>query len=57
MFKIFIAKGSPKQLKEDEVKKVFWKKPDSVLEDMQMNPEKYTEGFKSTIKVFFEHFK
>jgi len=52
MFRIFVCDASPVKLKEDEVKSVFWQKPSEVLQDMGKNPEKYTGGFKESIKVF-----
>ncbi len=52
MFRIFICNAVPLKLKEDEVKNVFWRNLNEVLQDMDKNPEKYTGGFKETIKVF-----
>ncbi len=52
MFRVYVCKANPVRLKEDEVKSVYWAKPENVLKDMQANPKKYTEGFKSTIKLF-----
>ena len=52
IFKIFVCKSNPEKLKEDEVKSVFWKDPNKVLQDMNKNPEIYTGGFKESIKVF-----
>jgi len=52
MFRIFVCYASPVKLKEDEVKSVFWKNPNEVLQDMDKNPGKYTGGFKESIKVF-----
>ena len=57
MFKIFICKSAPKKLKEDEVKNVFWANPNEVYKDMSIHPEKYTGGFKSTLRVFLEYYK
>ena len=52
MFRVYVCKAVPVKLKEDEVKSVFWANPKDVYGDMQTNPEKYTGGFKSTIKLF-----
>lgn len=52
MFRVYVCKTAPVKLKEDEVKSVFWAEPKQVLEDMRINPKKYTEGFKSTLKLF-----
>lgn len=52
MFTVYVCKTVPIKLKEDEVKSVFWAKPKEVLEDMRVNPEKYTEGFKVSLKLF-----
>ena len=52
MLRVYVCKANPVKLKEDEVKNVFWADPTQVLQDMQVNPQKYTEGFKSTLKLF-----
>ena len=56
MFKIFICKSAPEKLKEDEVRRVFWADPKEVYRDMAIQPEKYTGGFKSTLKIFLEYY-
>lgn len=52
IFRVYICIAHPVKLKEDEVKSVFWANPNDIYEDMQVNPKKYTEGFKSTLKLF-----
>lgn|SRR3989338_4803974 len=53
--KVFVIKAIPGELQADEVKSVFWAKPEDVLLDMQVNPNKYTNGFKATLKIFLEN--
>jgi len=55
MFKVYICRAVPVKLKEDEVKSVFWANPEEIYEDMKIAPEKYTGGFKSTLKLFLEY--
>lgn len=52
MFRVYVCKANPVKLDKDEVKNVFWANPKEVWKDMQINPEKYTNGFKSTLKLF-----
>lgn len=52
MFRAYVCEAAPVKLKEDEVKSVFWANSKEIYEDMQVNPEKYTGGFKSTLKLF-----
>ncbi len=52
MFRVYVCKAAPVKLKYDEVKSVFWANPKEIYEDMQVNPGKYTGGFKSTLKLF-----
>ncbi len=55
MFRVYVCKAVPIKLQEDEVKSVFWANPKEVYGDMQVNPEKYTGGFKNSIKLFLSH--
>lgn len=55
VMKIFMCKAVPVKLKKDEVKSVFWANPKTVQTDMKIHPQKYTNGFKSTLKVFLQH--
>lgn len=34
---------------------VIWADPKEIAEDMETNPQKYTAGFRSTLKLFLEH--
>src|SRR3989344_6225987 len=52
MFRVYVCGAVPVKLKEDEVKSVFWANPKKVYDDMQVSPEKYTGGFKSTIELY-----
>ena len=52
MFRVYVCKAVPVKLQKDEVKSVFWSNPKDLYEDMQVNSEKYTGGFKNTIKLF-----
>lgn len=54
IFRVFICWAAPITLKADEVKSVYWADPKEVLEDMRAHPEKYTNGFKNTLKLFLE---
>ncbi|MDB5238587.1 MAG: Isopentenyl-diphosphate Delta-isomerase [Candidatus Kaiserbacteria bacterium] len=51
-FDIFTYTAEPGKLQEDEVKDVYWAKPEHVLKDMQMNGDKYCEGFKVSLPIF-----
>lgn len=55
LFRVYVCQAKPVKLKEDEVKSVYWARPQDVLEDMETNPTKYTNGFKSTLKLFLAH--
>ncbi len=52
MFRVYVCKAVPIKLQKDEVKSVFWSNPKDIYADMQINPKKYTGGFKNTIKLF-----
>ena len=54
LMRIFMCKATPVKLKKDEVKSVFWMKPKTVQIDMKIHPQKYTNGFKSSLAVFLK---
>ena len=51
-FRVYVCKADPVKIQEDEVKSVFWANPKKIYEDMRVKPEKYTGGFKSTLRLF-----
>lgn len=52
MFDIFSCVAEPGTLQGEEVSGVYWAPVESVLADMNVNPEKYCEGFKVSLRVF-----
>ncbi len=52
VFDVFVCKAEPGELAPDEVKGIFWSKPEDILKDMQINPDKYAGGFKATIGIY-----
>ncbi len=54
MMKIFMCKATPVRLKKDEVKSVFWMNAKTIQTDMKIHPQKYTNGFRSSLAVFLK---
>ncbi|MBU6415197.1 NUDIX domain-containing protein [Patescibacteria group bacterium] len=52
IFRVYVCKANPVKLKKDEVKSVYWANPKKIYEDMKINPQNYTGGFKSTLRLF-----
>ena len=52
VFEAFVCKAEPGELAPDEVKSVYWAKPEDVLNDMKINPYKYSGGFKASLPVY-----
>lgn len=57
VFDIFKCIADPGNLQEDEVKEVYWAKPEEVLEDMRKeeNKDKYCEGFRVALPIFLKN--
>lgn len=54
VFEAFVCKAEPGALAPDEVKGVYWAKPEDILEKMKQNPEKFTGGFKVSLPVYIK---
>jgi isopentenyl-diphosphate delta-isomerase len=57
IFMIYKTHAEPVELNREEVKDAWWADPKEVLKDMGVSPEKYTAGFRESLKVFLEHQK
>ena len=55
-FDIFSCVANPGELQTDEVKSVYWAKPDEVLLDMQneVNKNKYCGGFRASLPIYLK---
>ncbi len=56
-YTIYKCKANPIELNKEEVKAVYWEKPENILKDIQKDPEhiKYTKGFNVTIKLYLKN--
>lgn len=52
VFEAFVCKAEPMDLSEEEVKGVYWVKPEDILNEMKLSPEKFTGGFKTSLQVY-----
>jgi len=58
VFKVFVAKAEPKELQKEEVSSVYWKKPLEILKEMENDKDdKFTGGFKASLKVYLQNIK
>ena len=55
MMKIFVCKAKPVNINREEVKSIFWSNPINILSDMDINPNKYAGGFRSSIKIILKY--
>jgi isopentenyldiphosphate isomerase len=55
-YQVFVIQAEPGRLQENEVKSVFWADPKQIFEDMKINPNKYSGGFKSSIQIFLDKY-
>ena len=55
MMKIFVCKAKPVNINHEEVKSIFWSNPINILSDMDINPNKYAGGFRSSIKIILKY--
>jgi len=52
---IYATTAKPININHEEVKMIFWQNPKEALKDMSINPKKYTNGFKSSIKIILDY--
>lgn len=52
VYEVFVCYAEPQELAPDEVKSVYWAKAGDILKDMEINPRKYSGGFKSSIRIY-----
>lgn len=52
VFNIYKCKAEPGKLQEDEVKSIYWAKPEEVLEEMQKDKTKFCMGFVESLKIY-----
>lgn len=54
VYEVFVCHAEPKELAPDEVKSVYWAKAEDIFKDMEINPQKYSGGFKSSIRIYLD---
>lgn len=52
VFDIFKCVADPGELQADEVKDVYWAKPNDILDDMKKDKSKYCGGFVESLKIY-----
>ncbi len=53
-FEVFVCRSEPGVLQEEEVKSVYWAKPEDILKDMEKDPEKFTRGFVVSLGIYLK---
>jgi isopentenyldiphosphate isomerase len=52
IFEVFVCKAQPGVLSPEEVKSVYWATPQSVLEEMNSNPNQFTNSFTISLPIY-----